>query len=89
MQKQCINSQYPLLSAGILCEAGDVCLFNRSNSNEGLVQICIQDQLWSICSINWNVEDAKVVCRQLGLPYMCELKINFFKYTVTYRTAII
>ena len=46
----------------------EVHLENGRNSNEGTVVIYHGHRSGSICDKKWNDNDAKVVCRMLGLP---------------------
>lgn len=48
------------------CNEGQVRLVNGSNSDEGRVEICRNGQWGGVCDSNWGVNEAQVVCRQVG-----------------------
>lgn len=50
------------------CTNGDVRLVNGSVPNEGLVEICFNGRWGTICEDDWDVQDAMVLCNQLGFP---------------------
>ncbi len=51
------------------CVNGSVRLVGGSASNEGTIEIC-GNSLWGLISdAGWDQNDARVVCKQLDLPY--------------------
>jgi len=58
---------FPHFFSAIGCREGAIRLVGGSSRFEGVVEIC-RGGLWgSFSSINWNLKNAEVVCRQLGL----------------------
>ena len=51
------------------CTEGDLRLVGGQSENEGIVQVCLDGVFGTLCDNDeWDVRDAAVVCRQLGLP---------------------
>ena len=48
------------------CKYGDVRLANGSDSSEGRVEICINNEWGTVCDDLWSDNNADVVCRQVG-----------------------
>ena len=42
-------------------------LAGGSGENEGRVEVCLGGEWGAICDRGWGVNDATVICRQLGL----------------------
>ena len=52
------------------CEDGDVHLAD-GNATAGRVEVCLSG-VWSVvCDNHWDIRDARVTCRKLGLPFQC------------------
>lgn len=49
------------------CNPGDVRLVNGSSNTEGRLEVCYNNVWGSVCSTNFDVTDAFVVCKELGL----------------------
>ena len=49
-----------------VCEEGDVRLQGGRLETEGRVEICINETWSTICDNGWSINDANVVCQQLG-----------------------
>ena len=51
------------------CVDGAVRLVNGSNPLEGRVEVCFNNAWGTVCSNQFDSDDARVICNQLSLPY--------------------
>ena len=56
-------------------ETPDVRLVDGSNVSEGRVEIRLGSHWGTVCHDYWGQPEAKVVCRQLGLPFGAPIAI--------------
>ena len=48
------------------CEDGDVRLVNFTHSYSGRVEVCYKGDWVSLCLDGWSIEEAEVICQQIG-----------------------
>ena len=63
--------------AGARCTEGSVTVVSdANNSSLQLVEMCSSEGVWSpACDSDWTLQDATVVCRQLGYPFLGKVMV--------------
>ena len=65
----CVECNTLLVAVVTGCNDGDVRLSPEIGSNnEGIVEYCVDGAWGSLCESTFSVANARVVCRELGLP---------------------
>ena len=68
----CVIVTVPI-NATVPCANGAVRLVSGSDSHEGRLEICYNNQWGTVCDNSFTNIDARVVCRQLGHPAIGEM----------------
>ena len=50
------------------CTNGDIRLAGAGRNDTGRVELCNEGEWGTVCDDSWDDKDARVVCRQMGLP---------------------
>ena len=70
MQSMCAHVITLTNSTGLVaehvCNDGAIRLVGGSSSLEGTVEVCSGNAWGTVCDVNWDTNDANVVCAQLG-----------------------
>ena len=54
------------------CTNGNVRLTQGRNETEGILQLCVNNQMSLVCKANWTAREAQVLCRSIGYPFKGE-----------------
>lgn len=73
-----LHTSLPLLGAYADETISKVRLANGSTGHDGRVEILRFGQWGTICDDNWDINDARVVCRELGFPGAMETTVGSY-----------
>ena len=59
-------SLFDISSGSSNCSDGEIRLVGGPSQSKGIVEICFGDLWGTICDDDWDDNDTRVVCRQLG-----------------------
>ena len=65
------------------CTNGDIRLSGGLSSNEGIIELCIDGVWGGLCGDKFGPSNARVACRQLGLPEGSYIAVYLCSHHVT------
>ena len=48
---------------------GNIRLIHGRDDSEGILRLCVNDQMGLVCGTNWSTEEARVLCKSIGQSY--------------------